>query len=66
MKKAVLCLFLLGGCVAPTTSAEIAAYNVIAPAHRAYVEADPVLTPAEKQRRYDLIDAWGSAVGAKK
>lgn len=60
----LLLLLLLGSCV-PPTSAEKSTYDVIAPDHRAYVEADESLTLEQKQRRYDLLDSWGIAVGAE-
>tara|TARA_R110000772_G_C13309802_1_gene439828 strand:+ start:5482 stop:5679 length:198 start_codon:yes stop_codon:yes gene_type:complete len=65
MKKAILMLMLCGGCVAPT-EAEKMTYNVIAPAHRIYVEIDPTMTAIQKQARYDLLETWRIAVGAPK
>jgi len=65
MKKALLLLLVCGGCVAPT-EAEKMTYNVIAPAHAAYVAADPSMSALQKQARLDLLETWRIAVGAPK
>lgn len=65
MRNTILFLLLLGGCVPPSI-AEKATYNAIAPAHRAYVEADTSLDVQQKQRRFDLLATWRIAVGLDK
>lgn len=61
-------LFLLAvpACALPPSQAEQATYQAIAPAHRAYVEADATLDPAAKQRRVDLLEAWRIRAGVAK
>ncbi len=60
---ALLCagLLFLPGC--STQSAYVAAdretYEAIAPEYRAYVEADPKLTPKQKGRRERSVESWG-------
>lgn len=63
--KRTLLLLLCASCVGPN-QAEQATYKVIAPAHRAYVESDPALSPQQKQRRLDLLESWRQAVGVEK
>lgn len=49
-----------GGC-APTSvqsAADRATYDAIAPEYAAYVDADPTLDTARKQRRLRTLDAW--------
>lgn len=38
--------------------ADRAVYEIVAPAFRTYLEADPALTPNQKARRARLLDAW--------
>ncbi len=54
---------LLPACTLPPTQAEQLTYQAIAPAHAAYVLADPMLDPMAKQRRLDLLEAWRVRVG---
>lgn len=61
-KAGIASLALFTSCVGPNP-AEVATYEAIAPAHRAYVEADPLLDPAQKQARFDLLEAWRLRVG---
>lgn len=59
MKRAtILCALALTGCVLPPTQADLLTYQSVAPAHAAYVIADPALDPMAKQRRLDLLEAW--------
>lgn len=58
MKKLVAVLLLCGGCVNPNAQAELDTFNAVAPEYRAYVEADPLLTPEGKQLRFDTIETW--------
>lgn len=59
-----LLALLLATCAAgcsPTSiyvEADRATYDVIAPAHRAYVLADPALSDEARQRRIDLLNTW--------
>jgi hypothetical protein len=53
-------------CVLPPTEAEKSTHDVVAPAHRAYVEADPLLDAGAKQRRLDLLESWRVRVGGAK
>lgn len=39
-------------------------YDVIAPAHREYVENDPNMTPEQKDRRLRLLDSWEERIKA--
>jgi len=61
IRYATLSLALLlvpGCCLSPGfVPAQRAFYDALAPEYRAYVEADPELTPAEKASRFDLLDA---------
>jgi len=69
MLRKSLPLFLLlafGGCAFQPTQAEKATYEVIAPEHARYVQADTLLAPDQKQRRLDLLEAWRIRVGAGK
>lgn len=61
----LLLAFLFSSCVGPN-EAERATYQVIGPAHAAYVQADQNLTPAQKQARLDLIESWRLRVGGAK
>lgn len=61
----LLAVALLGtGCCAPDL-AEKATFDVLEPAHRAYVTQDPNLTEADKARRFRLLDAWKAKVEAE-
>ena len=60
-KWALTALLALGSCQA--TPAEVATYEAIGPLFTAYVEADPVLTPLERQRRLDLVASWAVRLG---
>lgn len=54
-------LFLLASCETPTAAyveADRATYAAVAPAHRAYVEADATLTAEQRARRLRTLDAW--------
>jgi hypothetical protein len=53
-------------CVLPPTQAEQMTYQAVAPAHAAYVIADPALDPMARQRRLDLLEAWRIRVGVAK
>lgn len=64
-RSLILCC-LLSSCVLPPTQAELQTYEVVAPAHAAYVSADQSLPPDAKQRRLDLLEAWRVRVGGKK
>jgi len=37
-------------------------HDVVAPAHRAYVNADASLTADQKARRHRLLDSWGARI----
>lgn len=53
--------FCLASCQTPSkayVAADAATYNVLAPAHRAYVSNDESLGDAERQRRLDLLESW--------
>ena len=65
MKKlcALAALALLTGCEGISVAdayvkADRLTYDAIAPAYRAYVEADKALDPAAKQSRMRLLDSW--------
>jgi hypothetical protein len=64
MRTTILLLLSLTACTA--TPAERATYDAIAPAHAAYVQSDPSLSPEQVQRRLDMLTAWGVRVGAIK
>jgi hypothetical protein len=64
MRTTILLLLSLTACTA--TPAERATYDAIAPAHAAYVQSDPSLSPEQVQRRLDMLHAWGVRVGAIK
>jgi hypothetical protein len=64
MRTTILLLLSLTACT--TTPAERATYDAIAPAHAAYVQSDPSLSPEQVQRRLDMLTAWGVRVGAIK
>lgn len=54
-------LLVLASCAGPSdayVAADAATYGVIAPAHRAYVEADMTLTDEQKARRLLLLESW--------
>ena len=61
---AAVLLLLAGSCVGPNP-AEVATYEAIAPEYRAYVEADPTLQEADKERRYATLDRWAAAIGVE-
>lgn len=63
-KPVALVLLFLVACKGPS-SAELATYRAIAPAHRRYVEADQSLTAQQRQDRFDLLEAWRLRVGEK-
>lgn len=50
----------LVGCTIPSgyVVADRMTYDAIADEHRAYVQGDPLLTKAKRQRRLDLVDSW--------
>lgn len=58
----VAMLFLVtASCAGPADAylaADLATFKAIAPAHRAYVEADPLLDAEQKTRRLLLISTW--------
>jgi multidrug efflux pump subunit AcrA (membrane-fusion protein) len=56
-KWALVALLSFASCTA--TPAEVSTYQAIAPLFTAYVENDGTLTPMERQRRLDLVMAWG-------
>jgi hypothetical protein len=63
----VLALFVL--CASCSMSdeyvdADRATYDVINPAHRAYVQADPLLSDAQKLRRVNLLKTWDMRITA--
>lgn len=64
-----LAFITLGCCAAVSTAcmgpseAERLTFQQIAPDHRRYVEADSTLAADAKQRRLDLLQAWGVRVG---
>jgi hypothetical protein len=64
MSRFALLLLCFTACT--TTPAERATYDAIAPAHAAYVQNDPSLSPEQVQRRLDMLHAWGVRVGAIK
>lgn len=64
MKKFALIL-LLASCTGPN-EVERSTYTAIAPAHRAYVEADQTLTVEQKQARFDLLESWRLRVGGER
>lgn len=55
-------LFLVtASCAGPSeayVAADLATYEVVAPAHKAYVEADPLLDADQKNRRLLLLQSW--------
>ena len=68
VKKTTLLMFsafALTACCTPDVSAEKSTFDVIEPAHRRYVEADPMLTAEEKQRRFRLLDSWKPRIEAQ-
>lgn len=62
---ALICASSLTSCGA-ITPADKLTHDEIAPAHAAYVQADPVLTAEQKQRRLDLLESWRVRVGGAK
>jgi hypothetical protein len=54
-------LLSLGSCGAleqQYVQADRATYNAIAPAYRAYLQADPLLTPDARLMRLDTVESW--------
>jgi hypothetical protein len=64
MRTIILLFLTITACTA--TPAERATYDAIAPAHAAYVQSDPILSPEQVARRLDMLNAWGVRVGAIK
>lgn len=61
----LVALLALSGCGShPQSVADRAIYDAIAPEHRAYVEADPELDGAQKQRRLHTLHRWDSLIRA--
>jgi len=62
----LLGVLLLGGlgCGVETSwvKASRATYNVVAPAHKKYVEADKELTEAQKKNRLLLLQSWEARI----
>jgi hypothetical protein len=57
----------LGGCAAPSdayVAADRATFDAVAPEYAAYVAADPLLGPAERERRGRTLEAWLARIGA--
>jgi hypothetical protein len=55
----------VAGCASPNAEfvkAMRQTHSVVAPAHRQYVATDTGLDAEAKQRRFDLLDAWGMAI----
>ncbi len=44
--------------------ADLATYQAISPAYRAYVSADPALTATQKARRLATMDSWKRRIDA--
>lgn len=60
---ALLCI----GCAGPSSlyvQADRATYEAVAPAHAAYVEADPNLSAEQKARRLRTLTSWDDRVKA--
>ena len=58
-------LLLLTGCGSlqeQYVAADVSTYEVIAPAHKAYVEADPTMTKEQKARRLRKLASWQARV----
>ena len=57
---ALVALLFVAGCtpVQSYVEANRAIYDAVAPAHRAYVTADPALTLEQKDRRLRTLDEW--------
>lgn len=63
----IFCLVLFGGLVgcgvnAGWVKASRATHDVIAPAHRKYIEGDSALSDAQKRNRLTLLAAWGARI----
>ena len=60
------CCALLPSCAGgpdPTfVAASRAAHDAIAPEYLHYVDADPALTPEQRQRRHATVDRWAEAI----
>lgn len=64
-KRPFLLALLLASCTPREyVSADRLTYEAVAPAHAAYVQADPQLTPDQKQARLDLLQSWRFRVEA--
>lgn len=55
--RAILVALLCAGCCGPS-DAERATCRVIGPEFVRYVDADPSLSPEQKQDRLDLVESW--------
>jgi predicted lipoprotein len=61
LKKTAMSILLaisLTSCCTPSVSAERAVFDEITPAYTAYVQADPLLDDAMKNRRYRFLTSW--------
>lgn len=59
-KLSKVALLLLASCATPDVyvAADRATFKAIATEYRAYVEADPAMSTADKQRRIRTIETW--------
>ena len=58
---AVLAVLLVGSCAGPSdayVAADRATFEAIAPAHRAYLEADATLDAEQRARRLAVLATW--------
>lgn len=64
MRRSIWCvaaLLLAAGCETPSqtyVSADRATHDAVAPAHRAYLQADASLSEEDRARRLRTLDAW--------
>jgi len=58
LAAAILFSAACGSVDATYVQADRALYEVLAPAHRSYIEADPALDAERKLRRQRLLDSW--------
>lgn len=61
---ALVCAAALTSCtpVQAYVQADRAIYDAVAPAHRAYVTADPALSGEQKDRRFRTLEEWRKLV----
>ena len=60
---ALICLIMAGCSPASLyVEADRSTYDVIAPAHLAYVQGDATLTPEQKARRVALLETWAQRI----